>query len=86
MASRMNKKWINVLCILLMIGVVSYVFYSSCAEGMEEKVPHAPLRCGVDLPSCSGEHVRCVNGYCRSDVAPVLSPLSDLPITPPTVY
>ena len=25
-------------------------------------------RCGVGLPSCAGERVRCINGYCRSDI------------------
>ena len=39
-------------------------------------------RCGVDLPSCSGEHIRCINGYCKSDIPPKLPPLSDLPMTP----
>jgi hypothetical protein len=43
-------------------------------------------RCGVDLPSCSGERIRCMNGYCKSDVPPQLPPLSDLPMTPPTKY
>ncbi len=43
-------------------------------------------RCGVDLPSCSGERVRCINGYCKSDIPPVLPPISDLPMTPPTKY
>ncbi len=43
-------------------------------------------RCGVDLPSCEGERVRCMNGYCKSDIPPKLPPLSDLPMTPPTKY
>ena len=40
-------------------------------------------RCGVDLPPCVGEHVRCINGYCRSDVPPVLPVFSDVPILSP---
>ena len=43
-------------------------------------------RCGVDLPSCVGERIRCVNGYCKSDIPPQLPALSDLPMTPPTKY
>ena len=38
-------------------------------------------RCGVDLPSCANG-LRCINGYCKTDVAPVLPYFSDLPITP----
>ena len=39
-------------------------------------------RCGVDLPSCSGEHIRCINGYCKSDIPKRLPLLSDLPMVP----
>ena len=43
-------------------------------------------RCGVDLPSCLGERVRCMNGYCKSDI-PIKMPLiSDLQMTPSTKY
>jgi len=70
---------------ILIVGVILFV-YSSHTEGLKEKVPQGPLRCGVDLPSCSGEHVRCINGYCRSDVADTLPPFSDLRMTPPTSY
>ena len=44
-------------------------------------------RCGVDLPSCSpgnnNPRVRCMNGYCKSDIPQVIPALSDLPIIPP---
>jgi hypothetical protein len=43
-------------------------------------------RCGVDLPSCQGERIRCTNGYCKSDIPPTLPLLSPLPMTPPTAY
>jgi len=36
-------------------------------------------RCGVDLPSCVG--LRCINGYCKSDIPPVL-PMTTLKIVP----
>jgi hypothetical protein len=38
-------------------------------------------RCGVDLPSCASG-LRCINGYCKSDVAPRLPLFSDLPMMP----
>ena len=67
----MNKKYTVIM--VFVVFVVCYLFYSSC-EGFETR-----QRCGVDLPSCSG--LRCINGYCQSDVAPTL-PLSDLPMYP----
>jgi hypothetical protein len=82
----MNKKVIHVICMILIVGVILYVYYSSYTEGLEEEVVQGPFRCGVDLPSCSGEHVRCINGYCRSDVATTLPSFSDLRMTPPTSY
>ena len=42
-------------------------------------------RCSVDLPRCT-DGLRCINGYCKSDVAPTLPQLSDLLMTPPTKY
>ena len=69
-----------------MAGVISYVYYSSYMDGVEEKVVQGPLRCGVDLPRCVGEHVRCINGYCRSEVASTLPSFSKLRMTPPTSY
>ena len=81
----MNKKVIHALFIILVVGAILYVYYSMYTEGLEE-VPQGPLRCGVDLPPCSGEHVRCINGHCLSDVAPTLRPFSDLRMTPPTSY
>jgi hypothetical protein len=38
-------------------------------------------RCGVDLPSCASG-LRCINGYCKSDVAPRLPLFSDLLMMP----
>jgi hypothetical protein len=68
--------------IVLVIGMMIYLVTSKRAsEGFVD-----PGRCGVDLPSCSGEHIRCMNGYCKSDIPPKLPALSDLPMTPPTKY
>lgn len=43
-------------------------------------------RCGKGLPSCSGEHVRCINGYCKSDMQPVFPSISDLQMSPSITY
>ena len=57
---------------LLCMFVLTILLYVSISrlEGFAD-------RCGVDLPSCSG--LRCINGYCKSDVAPVL-PRTTLPL------
>jgi hypothetical protein len=62
------------MLLYLMIGVRSYESFVDAG------------RCGVDLPSCVGKDIRCMNGYCKSDIPPRLPPLSDLPMTPPTRY
>jgi hypothetical protein len=59
--------------IILIIGMTIYL--SKTSEGFAN-------RCGVDLPSCSGECIRCMNGYCKSDIAPVMPYFSDLPMVP----
>ena len=70
------------LFIILVLGMMIYlVITPNPSEGFVDAG-----RCGVDLPSCSGEHIRCMNGYCKSDIPPKLPPISDLPMTPPTKY
>ena len=68
--------------VVLVVGMMIYlVVMPKASEGFVDAG-----RCGVDLPSCSGERVRCMNGYCKSDIPPKLPPISDLPMTPPTKY
>lgn len=70
------------LFIIIALGMMIYlVIISSPSEGFVDAG-----RCGVDLPSCSGEHIRCMNGYCKSDIPSKMPPISDLPMTPPTKY
>jgi hypothetical protein len=65
----------GVLFIVALLAMIIYtVMYT--AEGFTS----SPPRCGVGMPSCQGERVRCINGYCRSDVAPKLPLFSDLPL------
>jgi len=67
--------------VLVFVMILYLVLNPSVSENFVD-----PGRCGVDLPSCSGKNIRCMNGYCKSDVPPTLPYLSDLPITPPTKY
>jgi hypothetical protein len=68
--------------IILVMGMMIYlVIIPKTSEGFVDAG-----RCGVNLPSCSGERVRCMNGYCKSDIPPKLPPISDLPMTPATKY
>ncbi len=70
------------LFVVLVVGMMIYlVITPRASEGFVDAG-----RCGVDLPSCQGERVRCMNGYCKSDIPPKLPPISDLPMTPPTKY
>ena len=72
----------GIVFVILIVGMMIYLVTSSKAsEGFVD-----PGRCGVDLPSCSGEHIRCVNGYCKSDIPPKMPAISNLPMTPPTAY
>ena len=70
---------------VFIVLVVAMMLYLVMGLGASEGFVDAG-RCGVDLPSCSGERVRCMNGYCKSDIPPKLPPLSNLPMTPPTKY
>jgi hypothetical protein len=72
------KKSGNILYIAVIVLFICYLMYSSY-EGFENA---PPKQCGVGLPSCSGDRIRCINGYCRSDIAPKLPTYSDLPMMP----
>jgi len=67
--------------ILIIVMVLFLVLMPKVSEGFIYTI-----RCGVDLLPCSGERIRCMNGYCKSDIPPKLPALSDLPMTPPTKY
>jgi hypothetical protein len=70
------------LFIVSVIGMMIYlVIMPNPSEGFVDVV-----RCGVDLPPCSGERIRCMNGYCKSDIPTSWPRISDLPMTPPTKY
>lgn len=77
-----QKLTAGTLFIILLGGMIACVlFCMGYSEGFVDRI-----RCGVDLPSCQGERVRCMNGYCKSDIPPRLPALSPLPMTPPTAY
>ena len=71
----------TVFIVLVILMIIYLIISSNISEAFVD-----PGRCGVNLPSCSGERVRCMNGYCKSDIPPQLPALSDLPMTPPTKY
>ena len=71
----------NAFIIVAVVMMVYVVFSVNMSEGFVDAG-----RCGVGLPSCSGEHVRCINGYCRSDAQPAYPTMSDLQMTPSVTY
>jgi hypothetical protein len=75
----MNLRFImGITFILLIIMMSLYVYYFRKVSDSFVDVG----RCGVDIPSCS-DGLRCMNGYCKSDIPTHLPKLSDLPIRPP---
>jgi len=75
------KQSAGALFLILLGGMIC------CVLAMTRSEPFVDIgRCGVDLPSCQGERIRCMNGYCQSDNPPTLPHLSPLPMTPPTAY
>ena len=82
MKMNMKVKSAGTLFIMLIVGMVLFlVLMPKASEGFVDTV-----RCGVDLLPCSGERIRCMNGYCKSDIPPKLPAVSDLPMTPSTKY
>jgi len=77
-----SRKMAGMLFVAILVGMIAYVMLSvrSCESFVDAG------RCGVDLPPCSGKDIRCMNGYCKSDIPPRLPELSPLPMTPPTRY
>lgn len=68
--------------IIIIVGMIIYlVGMPKASEGFVDA-----NRCGVYMPPCEGEHIRCMNGYCKSDIPRMLPPMSDLPMLPPTKY
>lgn len=76
------KHFAGALFIILLGGMLFCVILTS--KTLELFVDAG--RCGVNLPSCSGKDIRCINGYCSSDVPPTLPHNSSLSITPPSAY
>jgi len=93
--SRMDMKYrqlAGTIFIVTVIAMAAYVIERVTATDAEI---HAAInteafvdagRCGVDLPSCVGERVRCINGYCKSDRLVAFPELSDIPMLPPARY
>lgn len=72
----------GIVFLVLVLGMALYLVWNpTVSEAFMD-----PGRCGVDLPSCSGKNIRCINGYCKSDIPPRFPPVSPLAMTPPTKY
>jgi hypothetical protein len=82
---KMDMKLRQSAGILFVILVVMMTIYLIIMPTTYETFVDAG-RCGVGLPPCSGEHIRCINGYCKSDIPSKLPALSDLEMTPSTKY
>ena len=70
---------------VVLIGVMMVAFFVSKAQRAGEGFVDVG-RCGPNLgvcPTWPGTELRCINGYCKSDVPPKLPALSDLPVRPP---
>ncbi len=67
----------GIIFLVLIILMTLYVYYSTKVSESFVDI----RRCGVDIPSCSNS-LRCINGYCKSDIPKYLPPLSDLPVRP----
>ena len=70
---------------VVLIGVMLVAFILQSRVRSSEGFVDAG-RCGPNLGVCPGwpgNELRCINGYCKSDVPPKLPALSDLPVRPP---
>jgi hypothetical protein len=76
----MNMKLRQISGTFFIIVTILMVFYLYRMKSIESFVDTG--RCGVGMPSCSGERIRCINGYCKSDIPKRMPLLSDLPIVP----
>lgn len=76
----MNADLIAALCILFMACVLT-VWYgmTKTTEGFEGGLEGS--MCGVGMASCA-HPLRCMNGYCKSQNAPSLPPISEFNVEP----
>ena len=65
------------ICILILVVILYFLYYNK--KSWESFVDAG--RCGPNLGVCP-DGLRCMNGYCKSDVPPKLPKFSDLPIYP----
>jgi hypothetical protein len=71
---------------VVLIGVMVVAFYVQSGMKRRGEGFVDAGRCGPNLgvcPTWPGTELRCINGYCKSDVPPKLPALSDLPVRPP---
>ena len=68
----------GMFCAILAIMMLMYIYSTpSPWEGFVD----SRGRCGPNIGVCP-DGLRCMNGYCKTDIAPTLPILSDLPVHP----
>ena len=77
--SRMDMKLRHLAGTLFIVLVLGMMIYLVITPNPSEGFVDAG-RCGVDLPPCLGERVRCMNGYCSSVSPPSQPSSSGLPV------
>lgn len=82
MYNQEQRATIGAICMgLVIVGLVYLVYMRKPFENFANSDSSGYRRCGWSLGTCS-DGLRCINGYCKTDVAPVLPALSNLPIRP----
>jgi hypothetical protein len=76
MFAGIKRETAAVAFIVMALFAILYLYMVPSAEGFVDRI-----RCGVDLPACT-DGLRCINGYCKTDVPAQMPTLSDLPIRP----
>jgi hypothetical protein len=70
---KLRRSTAGIVFLVLLASMVGYIVQTT--EGFTASLPdgRGPQRCGVGLPPClpqrGWEGVRCMNGWCRSDIA-----------------
>jgi len=60
-----------VLLFIVLVALIAFILLRTVRDNFVDAG-----RCGVGLPSC--KDLRCINGYCKSDLLPSFPVLSDL--------
>jgi hypothetical protein len=77
-----QKTTIGIICMgLVIVGLIYLVYMRTPFENFTNVSEDNNKRCGWSLGTCPNEQ-RCINGYCKTDIAQILPAVSNLPIRP----